>query len=127
MKEPVWIETADCHAMHEIMLARFGGLPGVRDEGLLESALHRPRQIFTYEEPDLQDLAAAYAGGVVKNHPYLEGNKRTGFMAAALFLEVNGRRFGAPEEDVVLHTLALAAGEESEAAYAEWLRASCAA
>lgn len=127
MNEPSWVDRADCLAFHETMLARFGGLPGIRDDGLLESALHRPRQLFAYGEPDLFDLAAAYALGIVKNHPFLDGNKRAGFMAAALFLEYNGETFHAPESEVVLQTLGLAAGAVSEKAYAKWLRASCAA
>ena len=125
MNEPRWVDRADCLAFHDDMLERFGGLPGIRDDGLLESALHRPRQLFAYGEPDLFDLAAAYALGIVKNHPFLDGNKRAGFMAAALFLEYNGENFQAPESEVVLHTLGLAAGAVSEQAYAKWLRASC--
>lgn len=125
MKEPKWVDSADCHAFHAEMLARFGGLPGVRDEGLLDSALNRPRQLYAYGKPHLFDLAASYAVGIVKNHPFLDGNKRAGFMAAALFLEYNGEKFQAPEEEVVLQTLALAAGEIKEADYAAWLRASC--
>ena len=127
MNEPNWVDRADCVAFHEDMLERFGGLPGIRDEGLLESALNRPRQLFAYGEPDLYDLAAAYALGIVKNHPFLDGNKRAGFMAAALFLEYNGETFQASESEVVLQTLGLAAGAVSEKAYAKWLRASCAA
>jgi death-on-curing protein len=100
-------------------------MPGIRDEGLLESALHRPRHLLACGAPDLFDLAAAYALGIVNNHPFLDGNKRAGFMAAALFLEYNGETFQAPESDVVLQTLGLAAGAISEKAYAKWLRASC--
>jgi len=125
VKEPVWVDMADALSFHEEMLARFGGLPGLRDKGLLESALHRPRQLFDYGEPDLFDLAAAYASGIVRNHPFLDGNKRAGFMAAALFLEINGFSFRATEEDVVLQTLGLAAGQIKAAAYAKWLKASC--
>ncbi len=125
MKEPVWIEAADCHAFHGEMLRRFGGLDGVRDEGMLESALNRPRHLWTYGDPSLPELAASYAAGIVKNHPFLDGNKRSGFMAAALFLEINGLSFQAPEEEVVLQTLALAAGEIDETDYAVWLKASC--
>ena len=125
MKEPIWIDAADVHAFHLEMLAMFGGLAGVRDEGLLLSALSRPQHLFTYEKAELFDLAAAYALGIIKNHPFLDGNKRAGFMAAALFLEVNDLRFEAPEEEVVLRTLALAAGEIDQAAYAAWLKASC--
>ena len=125
MKTPIWIDATDVHAFHQGMLAMFGGLAGVRDEGLLDSALNRPQHLFAYEKTELFDLAAAYALGIIKNHPFLDGNKRAGFMTAALFLEVNGLRFGAPEEEVVLQTLALAAGEIDQAAYASWLKASC--
>ena len=125
MKEPAWIDAADCLAFHEAMLARFGGLSGVRDQSLLDSALHRPLQLFAYGRPSLFELAAAYAFGLIRNHPFLDGNKRAGFMAAALFLEVNEYRFTAPEEDVVLQTIALAAGEIGKKDYAAWLKASC--
>lgn len=125
MKEPVWIDETDVHAFHLEMLAMFGGLSGVRDEGLLESALARPRQLFSSGEPTLYELAAEYALGIVKNHPFLDGNKRAGFMAAALFLEINGLRFGASEESVVVNTLGLAAGKIAAVEYARWLEASC--
>ena len=125
MKEPIWIDATDIHAFHLAMLAMFGGLAGVRDEGLLLSALSRPQHLFAYEEAELFDLAASYAHGIMKNHPFLDGNKRAGFVTAALFLEVNGLHFEAPEEEVVSHTLALAAGEMNQSAYAAWLKASC--
>jgi len=124
MNEPTWIDLADVHAFHEELLARFGGLSGVRDEGLLESALHRPVQLFSYGTPTLFELAAAYAFGIVRNHPFLDGNKRSGFISAALFLETNGHRFVAPEEEAVEFTLALAAGAIGEAEYGEWLARS---
>ncbi len=125
MNTPSWIDVADVISFHGEMLARFGGLAGVRDMGLLESALGRPQQLFIYGKPDLFDMAAAYAAGIARNHPFLDGNKRAAFVTAALFLEINGERFNAPEEEVVLRTLALAAGELDEAGYAAWLRASC--
>lgn len=125
MKEPEWVDLEDVLAFHEDMLSRFGGLPGVRDQGLLESALNRAKQLHIYGNPDLFDMAAAYAIGIVKNHPFNDGNKRAGFMAAALFLEINGESFEVAEVDVVLKTLALAAGECSEVGYAEWLRGAC--
>lgn len=125
MKEPVWITRDAVLAIQEELLARFGGLAGVRDEGLLDSALARPQQRFAYETPDLYELAAAYARGIVKNHPFLDGNKRAGFMTAYVFLGQNGIELDAPEEEVVLHTLALAAGDEDEATYAGWLREAC--
>ena len=125
MKKPVWITEEAVLAIQLRLLAQFGGLPGVRDQGLLESALNRPRQLHAYGEPDLFDLASSYAYGIVKNHPFLDGNKRAGFMAAYTFLGANGVDFDAPETEVVLQTLGLAAGEVSEADYAKWLRKSC--
>lgn len=125
MNDPVWIELADCHAFHAELLHRFGGLDGVRDPGMLESALHRPKHLFAYGEASLFVMAAAYAHGIVKNYPFLDGNKRSGFMAAALFLEVNGLRFHAAEEEAVERTLALAASAIDAAEYAAWLQRSC--
>ena len=125
MKELIWIEKEDCLGFHGALLARFGGLDGLRDSGLLESALARPLQLLAYGDPDLFELAASYAHGIVKNHPFLDGNKRSGLMAAALFLELNGMIFQAPEEEAVLQTLALAAGEIGADEYAGWLRKSC--
>jgi len=125
MNEPVWIDLEDCLGFHGALLGRFGGLDGMRDQGLLESALARPRQLLAYGSPDLFDLAASYAHGIVKNHLFLDGNKRSGLMAAALFLEANGQQFHAPEEEAVLQTLALAAGETGADEYAAWLRRSC--
>ena len=125
MTEPAWLDRDVVLAVHEEMIGRFGGLPGVRDEGLLESALHRPRHLFAYGRPSLFDLAAAYAHGIVKNHPFLDGNKRTGFMAAYIFLGANGHELQAPEEEAVVQTLALAAGSIGAAAYAAWLRSGC--
>ena len=125
MTEPIWLDKADCLSFQEELLAWFGGAAGIRDEGLLESALARPQQMYAYETPSLYRLGAAYAFGIVKNHPFIDGNKRAGFLAAALFLEINGERFAASEEEVVLRTLALAAGECSEEEYAKWLEDSC--
>lgn len=122
MKEPNWITREDALAIHDMMLAQHGGLTGLRDDGMLESALSRPRQLKTYGKPDLHALAAAYAKGIVQNHPFGDGNKRTGFLLAAVFLEVNGWTLTASEESVVEHTLGLAARKVSEEAYAEWLR-----
>ena len=125
MKEPVWISVKVIHAMHEELLSRFGGLSGIRDEGLLDSALGRPQNLFAYGNPSLYELAAEYAVGIVKSHPFLDGNKRTGFMAAYVFLLANGMNFTASEEMVVAQTRALAAGEIDGAEYAAWLEASC--
>src|SRR5260221_3606206 len=104
-----------------MMLAQHGGLAGVRDEGLLESALFKPQHLFAYGAPALAEMAASYAAGIILNHPFLDGNKRTGFMLAATFLEMNGTELTATEESVVQMTLALADGKLKRAAYAEWL------
>ena len=125
MKEPDWLTEDDCFAFHSMMIDRFGGTDGIRDQSLLLSALARPKQHFHYSGGDPFKLAAAYAHGIIKNHPFLDGNKHTGFLCGALFLELNGHRFSAPEEHVVLQTLALAAGEISEAEYAAWLADAC--
>ena len=109
-------------ALQERLLAEFGGLSGIRDAGLLDSALARPQQLFAYGQPSLFDLAAAYAFGLIRNHPFVDGNKRIGFTEAILFLELNGRRFTASEAEAALKTLALASRELDEASYAAWLR-----
>ncbi len=124
MKQPEWVLRAVVFAAHEQSLAQFGGSAGVRDEGLLDSALARPLNLFAYDKPSLFDLAASYAFGIVKNHPFIDGNKRTGFIAAVAFLELNGYTFRASEVDATLQTLALAAGDISEAVFSEWLKAN---
>ncbi len=101
--------------------AEHGGTAGLRDQTLLESALARPKNLLAYSKPSLFDLAAAYACGIIKNHPFIDGNKRTGFMAAFVFLGINKIDFAASESDVVLRTLSVAANEMSEEAYASWL------
>jgi death-on-curing protein len=121
VKQPIWLNREDCLAIHEMMLAQHGGLSGVRDEGLLESALSKPRNLFAYSSPALPEMAASYAAGIILNHPFLDGNKRTGFMLAATFLELNGLEFTATEESVVEMTLALASGKMKQSAYAKWL------
>jgi death-on-curing protein len=106
------------------MLSHYGGLAGLRDDHLLQSALARPRQRLAYGKTDIPRLAAVHAAGIVKNHPFVDGNKRIGFMMGAGFLERNGFEFHASEVDAVLKTLALAAGEITEAGYAAWLKAN---
>ena len=124
MKEPVWILRETVLAVQEELLAQFGGLAGIRDEHMLDSALARPQHLFAYGQPNVFGLAASYGFGLVKNHPFVDGNKRIGFTMAVLFLELNGYRFQATEADAAVRTLALAAGAMSEAAYAEWLQAN---
>jgi len=108
--------------MHLEHLAEHGGGLGLRDLGLLDSAMARAKNLHAYGETDLVVLAGAYASGIVRNHPFIDGNKRTGFLAAYVFLHVNGREIVAEEADVVLHMLALAAGELSDEAFTAWLR-----
>ena len=124
MIEPVWVRRDVVIAYHELLLAEHGGSSGIRDEGLLDSALARPRNLLAHGNPTLIDLAASYAGGLVKNHAFVDGNKRIGFATSVLFLELNDLRFNAPEVEAVLNTLALAAGEIGEAEYGAWLKAN---
>ncbi len=118
------VETAVL-AVHGRLMAEHGGAPGVRDAAVLESASARPQQLLAYEDPDLCELAAAYAGGIVRNHPFVDGNKRTGFMTAFVFLARNGMRLVASEIDATHIVTALAAGELDEATFAAWLRDNC--
>jgi death-on-curing protein len=124
MKEPHWLGLDSVLALHELVVADYGGDPSIRDAGRLQSALARPKHLFSYGEPTLARLAAAYAVGIVQGHPFTDGNKRTGFMSAAAFLELNGLKFEASEVEVVIKTLGLAASEVSEAGYGQWLAKS---
>jgi death-on-curing protein len=121
---PTWLLRSVVEAMHDEQIAEHGGARGLRDAGLLDSALARPQTLLSYGEPGVFDLAAAYAFGIVRNHPFVDGNKRTGFLAAYLFLRLNGWRLAAPQEQAVASVLALASGEMSEAAFAAWLGAN---
>ena len=119
-----FIDEVLARAFHAEQLASHGGGVGVRDAGLLDSVLQRPCNLAAYGEPDAAALAASLAFGIARNHPFVDGNKRTAFVAAAAFLEINGYRFGASEADVVVTFVALAAGDVSEAALADWFRAN---
>lgn len=119
---PTWLNKVVVQAIHDRLLAEHGGSPGLRDPGLLDSALARARQLHAYGEPDTCDLAAAYASGIIRNHPFVDGNKRTGFMTAYLFLALNGLQVTAAEVEVVQVVTLLAAREIDEAAFAAWLR-----
>jgi death-on-curing protein len=122
-KEAAWIDTRDVLAIHDRLLALHGGATGLRDQGLLESALARPRQHHAYaDSPDIVEMAVLYTAGVVRNHPFVDGNKRTGFVIGVLFLELNGFEFKASEEDATQAVTALAAGLLDEAGYRMWLR-----
>jgi death-on-curing protein len=120
--EPFWLSRQAIEIIHDEQLVEHGGAGGIRDAGLLESALARPRNLFAYGEADICALAAAYAAGIVRNHPFVDGNKRTGFLAAYSFLAVNGLELDAPEAEAVVMTLGLASGEMPEQGFAAWLR-----
>lgn len=123
----IWLRRDALKALHIEQIAEHGGASGVRDEGLLESAMARPENLVAYGDPDVFDLVAAYAFGIVKNHPFIDGNKRAGFQAAATFLALNGQNLQATEESVVEFVLGLAAGGVSEEGFARWLKSNCAA
>ena len=122
MKEPRWLPKDLILAVHNRQLAEHGGGAGVRDEGLLESALARPQNLFAYGESDVAALASAYAFGIAKNHPFVDGNKRTAFVACELFLAANGHDLVASDEECLAMMLSLAANEIGEAEFAAWLR-----
>ena len=119
-----WVDKSALLLLHAESLAEHGGRAGLRDEGLLDSALARPLNLVAYGEPDLADLAAAYAFGLAKNHPFVDGNKRAAFLGTGLFLALNGFRLRASQVDATQAMLALAADELSEEAFARWLRAN---
>jgi death-on-curing protein len=122
MKDPVWIPKRVALAMHLRQLAEHAGGEGVRDEGLLDSALQRPQNKLAYGEPDLFDLAAAYAYGIARNHPFVDGNKRTALVVSMTFLYVNGHKVTASKEDRLQRFLALASGTLEEDDLAAWFR-----
>lgn len=117
-----WIDAGLLLAVHDVQIAEHGGGEGLRDAGLLESALARPVNLAAYGQPDVADLAAAYGFGIAKNHPFVDGNKRTAFVAMELFLDLNGYELTAGDAEALPVMLALAAGDLSETALAEWVR-----
>jgi death-on-curing protein len=122
VKQPVWIDEHDVLALHDRLLALHGGAAGLRDVGLLKSALARAQQHFAYAEaPEMIDMAALYTAGIVRNYPFIEGNKRAGFVVGILFLEINGYRFTASEENAAQAVLELAGGTLDEAGYGRFL------
>ena len=128
MTQPIWIEASDVLMLHDRLLALDGGMAGLRDVALLESALARPQQLHAYADtPDIIDMAAAYTAGLLQNHVFFDGNKRTGFVVGILFLELNGYRFTATEDAATQAVLELAAGTVDEAGYAAFLRANATA
>lgn len=124
MSEPIWVEDDLVFAIHDRQLAEHGGADGLRDEALLHSALGRPLSHFGYGSPDVVELASIYAAGIVQNHPFIDGNKRTGFIVGVLFLELNGYRFTASEEAATQAVRELAAGTIDEDGFCDFLRAN---
>lgn len=122
MAEPIWLELEVALAVHDRQLAEHGGPSGVRDRDMLESALARPANQWAYGQADLPALAAAYAFGIARNHPFADGNKRTAWVLARLFLAVNGVALTFEPQDAIRAMLALAGGELSEAELADWFR-----
>ena len=122
MTEPEWLSKDLMMAVHDEQLAEHGGGEGVRDAGALDSAMMRPRNLALYGAPNIVALAAAYGFGIARNHPFVDGNKRTAFVAAEVFLELNGMTVTASDEACVLTMVRLAAGEMEETVYAHWLR-----
>ncbi len=120
--EPLWFEADVVKIIHDRQLAEHGGTPGLKNEGLLESALARPRQKWAYENADLFDLSAAYAFGVAKNHAFNDGNKRTAAVLCETFLDLSGYEIKLGEAEKYIEYLKLAAGEHSEESFAAWLR-----
>jgi len=118
----IWLDAQVMRAVHEEQLAEHGGGSGVRDEGLFESAMNRPLHLAHYGDPDAAALAAAYGFGLARNHPFVDGNKRTAFVAVELFLALNGWDLVADDAQCVMTMLALAAGDLSEEEFAQWLR-----
>ena len=124
MDGPIWVKAEVARAIHARQLAEHGGIEGIRDEGLLSSALARARQHFRYSanSPDAAALAAAYAYGIAMNHPFLDGNKRTATVVLETFVELNGHVLTASEEDMYVAIMGLASGETSEEQLADWIR-----
>jgi death-on-curing protein len=118
----VWLDASILLAVHDEQLVEHGGISGVRDNGMFESALAKPQNLVAYGEPDFAELAASYGLGLAKNHPFLDGNKRTAFVAVELFLRLNGYVLEADDATCVLTMLAVAAGEMDEQNFASWIR-----
>ncbi len=117
-----WLDKRALLLLHGESLAEHGGAAGMRDEGLLDSALARAQNLAAYGEPDVADLAAAYGSGISQNHPFVDGNKRAAFLSVGLFLVLNGHRLVATQAEATIAVIALAAGELDEVEFAGWLR-----
>ncbi len=121
MKEPVWLLPEIVISVHQMLLAEHGGVSGIRDETLLDSALNRPRQLFAYGDGlSICEIASSYCFGLTKNHPFIDGNKRVALTIAAIFLEINGCSLNAPEPDAAVTIEQLASGNLTEADLANW-------
>ena len=127
MKEPNWLTKESIHAIHSLSISWFGGADGLRDAQALDASLNRPLQHFNYADPEptIHELAAVYCSGIVKSHPFIDGNKRTGFMAAYSFLGINGYQLTATEEEAAVQILALAASRLSDEELTAWLKINC--
>ena len=125
MEEPIWVQEAAVYAIHKRQIAEHGGSEGLRDEGLLLSALYRPRNLLAYSEnePDMAALAASYAFGIARNHAFIDGNKRTALVVCRTFLKINGYDLSASQQEKYQTFLQLAAGSLSEEELAAWIRA----
>lgn len=122
MNEPLWVSERLVLMVHDMLLAEHGGLAGIREHGLLDSALAKPRQLYRYNpEASLYELASSYSFGLAKNHPFVDGNRRIAFTVTAIFLELNGKVLNAPEAEVVVFYEGLAGGKVSEEELAHWL------
>jgi len=118
----VWIDNEVVYAVHDEQLDEHGGLSGVRDAGLFDSALDRPKNLAAYESPDAADLAACYGYGLAKNHPFIDGNKRTAYVLVELFLALNGYQLISSDADSVITMLGVASGQMTERQFAQWIR-----
>lgn len=127
MMEPNWVTKEEFLSLHTMLIARFGGANGIRDEKALKTSLNRPLQHYSYNEPppSIIELATVYCSGIVKSHPFLDGNKRSGFVSAIMFLESNGYRFNASEEESAVQILALADSRLRDEELTAWLEANC--
>lgn len=122
MNEPIWVSQTTAIAIHADQLAQHGGRSGIRDENLLSASLARPRHLLAYGSPNIFDLAAAYGYGIAKNHPFIDGNKRTAFVVMAIFLELNGYMLDVPEPEVVVVMEQLSTNQETQESLSEWLK-----
>jgi len=122
MSQPKWLKQSVIEVIHAMQIGEHGGLPGIRDQGLLNSALARPKNLYQYQEADLFQIAACYAHSLVSNHPFADGNKRTALLATYTFLHINGIHLTASEADATIKVTALAAGDIYEQEFADWIK-----